>query len=47
MRGGNDRPFLVEVRVMGNISWDDFENVGLRVGTIAAVQEFPEARKPR
>jgi tRNA-binding protein len=31
---------------MPNISWQDFENVELRVGTIVAVEEFPEARKP-
>lgn len=31
---------------MGEISWDDFEQVELRVGTITAVQSFPEARKP-
>lgn len=28
------------------ISWQDFENVGLRVGTIVAVEDFPEAKKP-
>ena len=28
------------------ISWDDFERVQLRVGTIVEVEEFPEARKP-
>lgn len=28
------------------ISWQDFEKVDLRVGTIVAVDEFPEARNP-
>ncbi|MEZ4587441.1 MAG: tRNA-binding protein [Gemmatimonadales bacterium] len=28
------------------IAWADFERVELRVGTITAVGEFPEARKP-
>ncbi len=31
---------------MQEISWDDFEKVELRVGTVIDVQEFPEARKP-
>lgn len=31
---------------MAPISWDDFQRVELRVGTIVAVEEFPEARKP-
>ncbi|MBB3208610.1 export-related chaperone CsaA [Rhodopirellula rubra] len=30
----------------GIISFDDFENVDLRAGTITAVDAFPEARKP-
>lgn len=30
----------------GPISWADFERVELRVGTIVAVEDFPEARKP-
>lgn len=31
---------------MDTITWDDFEKVELRVGTIVAVLDFPEARKP-
>lgn len=31
---------------MKTISWNDFEQVELRVGTIARVEPFPEARNP-
>jgi tRNA-binding protein len=31
---------------MTEISWADFEKVELTVGTIVAVNEFPDARKP-
>ena len=31
---------------MDTINWSDFERVELRVGTIIAVDDFPEARKP-
>ena len=31
---------------MKEISWDDFQKIEIRVGTIRSVAEFPEARKP-
>ncbi|MBD3265835.1 tRNA-binding protein [bacterium] len=31
---------------MKEITWDDFEQVELRVGTITHVEDFPEARNP-
>ncbi len=31
---------------MTEISWDEFQKVELRVGTIVAADEFPQARKP-
>lgn len=31
---------------MTEISWDDFQQVELRCGTIIEVNDFPEARKP-
>lgn len=29
-----------------DLTWNDFERVEMRVGTITAVSDFPEARKP-
>lgn len=29
-----------------NLTWEEFEKVELRAGTIIEVQEFPEARRP-
>lgn len=31
---------------MSDINWADFEKVEIRTGTIVAVSDFPEARKP-
>lgn len=31
---------------MSDLSWSEFERVDMRVGTISAVDEFPEARNP-
>lgn len=29
-----------------NITWDDFEKIDMRIGTILEVNDFPHARKP-
>lgn len=31
---------------MENITWNDFEKVELRIGTIIQVEDFPAAKKP-
>ncbi len=31
---------------METISWDEFERVELRAGTVVTVDDFPEAKKP-
>ena len=30
----------------GELSWEEFERVDMRVGRVIAVDEFPEARRP-
>ena len=29
-----------------HISWEDFEKIDMRIGTIVSVNDFPQARKP-
>ena len=31
---------------MSNLSWQDFEKVDMRIGTVLAAQAFPEAHNP-
>lgn len=31
---------------MGDLTWNDFEKVDMRIGTITEVNDFPKARKP-
>jgi len=31
---------------MNTITWDDFEKIDIRTGTIVSVQPFPKAKKP-
>lgn len=35
-----------KIKLSGVISWQEFESVDLRAGTVIAVDDFPEARKP-
>ncbi|GGE60246.1 tRNA-binding protein [Pedobacter psychrotolerans] len=34
------------MKMMQQISWDDFEKVELRIGTIVDAMKFPDARRP-
>ncbi len=46
---GNEHKYLTyEMESNNNFSllWSDFEKVEMRVGTVLAVADFPEARKP-
>ncbi|XPV77371.1 MAG: tRNA-binding protein [Desulfovibrio sp.] len=31
---------------MSTISWEDFEKIDIRIGTVLRAEEFPEARNP-
>ena len=42
----NYQKILLNLSIMKQITWKDFQNVALRVGTIIDVKDFPEAKKP-
>ncbi|MDP6137526.1 MAG: tRNA-binding protein [Arenicellales bacterium] len=41
-----NEPSATEYSALKSISWQDFEQVELRTGTIVDARPFPEARKP-
>ena len=44
---GREAAFILNYGVLMNtISWDDFEKVEIRVGTVLTAEPFPEARVP-
>ena len=38
--------FFRDLRLMNEISYNDFEKIEMRIGTIVEVSEFPKARNP-
>ena len=45
-RNGNRENTEMSVKVQETITFNDFQKIEIRVGTIVDVQEFPEARRP-
>ena len=47
MEQQDDRPLRIRiVELSAEIAWADFLRIDLRVGTVTAVEDFPEARRP-
>jgi tRNA-binding protein len=43
----NDIVSLVYTKIVKmHITWDDFEKIEIRVGTVTGIDDFPKARKP-
>jgi tRNA-binding protein len=41
-----DIPYLGDMEYLDTITWQDFEKIDIRVGTILEAKEFPKAKKP-